>query len=163
MFVTVVLTLIMCAMLFIMIWAAAAFHPLPQIASFMPEDIQERIKDHKAPFKGAPVIGWIVMILTGFGYLGVVVYGGWDGVRHGYTFVDFLIRFLVILFGVKLFDIVCLDYILITKTHFFQHYFPETEGCAGYHQFGYNRKQQIRQCIVLPFFAVLTAWICSLI
>lgn len=29
MFVTVVLTLIMCAMLFIMIWAAAAFHPLP--------------------------------------------------------------------------------------------------------------------------------------
>ena len=27
---------------------------------------------------------------------------------------------------------------LITKSHFFQHYLPETEGCAGYHRFGYN-------------------------
>ena len=163
MLVTVILTLLMCAMLFLMVWAAAAFHPCPQIASFMPEDIQEKIKDHRAPFRGAPVVGWIIMILAGLGYIGVIVYGGRDGVARGYTFVDFLIRFLIILLGVKLFDIVGLDYILITKTHFFQHYFPETEGCAGYHQFVFNRKQQIRQCAALPFFALLTAWICSLI
>lgn len=62
MFVTVLLTLIMCAMLFLMIWAASAFYPIPQIASFMPEDIQEAIKNHKAPFRGASLIGWIIMI-----------------------------------------------------------------------------------------------------
>lgn len=90
------------------------------------------------------------------------IYGGWDGVQRGYTFTQFLVRFLIILFGVKAFDIIGLDYILITKTHFFQHYFPETEGCAGYHNFGFNRKEQNRQIIIMPFAALLTAWICTL-
>ena len=76
--------------------------------------------------------------------------------------ISFLVRFLIILLGVKTFDIIGLDYILITKTHFFQHYFPETEGCAGYHNFGFNRKEQIRQIIIMPFAALLTAWICTL-
>ena len=62
----------------------------------------------------------------------------------------------------KAFDIIGLDYILITKTQFFQHYIPETKGCAGYHSFGFNRKEQIKQCAVMPFAALLTAWICTL-
>ena len=95
-------------------------------------------------------------------FIGVIVYGGWDGVQRGYTFGQFLVRFLIILFGVKAFDIIGLDYILITKTQFFQHYFPETEGCAGYHNFGFNRKEQIKQSIMMPFAALVTAWICSL-
>jgi hypothetical protein len=102
------------------------------------------------------------MILCMLGFLGVIAYGGRDGVLRNYSFGQFLVRFLVILFGVKAFDIIVLDYILITKTHFFQHYLPETEGCEGYHNFGFNRKEQIRQIIMLPFAAVLTAWICSL-
>ena len=28
--------------------------------------------------------------------------------------------------------------------------------------FGFNRKEQIRQCIMLPFAAILIAWICTL-
>ena len=62
---------------------------------------------------------------------------------------QFLMRFLIILFGVKAFDIIGLDYILITKTQFFLYYNPETKGCAGYHTFGFNRKEQIRQCMAL--------------
>ena len=102
------------------------------------------------------------MVLCILGFIGVIVYGGWDGIQRGYTFGQFLVRFLFILFGVKAFDIIGLDYILITKTQFFQHYIPETKGCAGYHNFGFNRKEQIRQCIMLPFAALLTAWICTL-
>ena len=64
--------------------------------------------------------------------------------------------------GVKAFDIIGLDYILITKTQFFQHYIPETKGCAGYHSFGYNRKEQLRQILTQPFAALLIAWICTL-
>ena len=102
------------------------------------------------------------MILCVIGFIAVIVYGGWDGAQKSYTFMQFLARFLIILSGVKLFDIIGLDYILITKTNFFQHYLPETRGCAGYHNFGYNRKEQIRQCIILPFAALLTAWVCTL-
>ena len=163
MLVTIILTLIMCALLFLMIWAATYFMPWQRLMDFFPEDIKEKAIHHRPPFPSAPVFGWICMVLCMLGMVGVIVYGGWDGVKNAYTFGQFLLRFLIILFGVKAFDILCLDYVLITKTQFFQHYLPETKGCAGYHQFGYNRKQQLRQIMMLPFSALLTAWICSLL
>lgn len=161
--VTVILTLIMCALLFLMIWAAAYFLPWRRLMDFFPEDIKEKAIDHKPPFPLAPVIGWICMIVCMAGFAGVIVYGGWDGLQRGYTFGQFLARFLFILLGMKAFDIVCLDYVLLTKTQFFQHYLPETKGCAGYHQFGYNRREQLRRIVALPFCALLLAWICSLL
>ena len=63
----------------------------------------------------------------------------------------------------KAFDIIGLDYFLLTKTHFFQHYFPETEGCAGWQDFGYNRKQQLGQIVTIHFACALTSWIFTLI
>ena len=160
--VTIILALIMCALLFLMIWAAVYFYPWERLLEFFPKDIEEKARQHKPPFPAAPAIGRIIMALCTLGFIGVIVYGGWDGVQREYTFGQFLVRFLIILFGVKVFDIVGLDYILITKTQFFQHYIPETKGCAGYHNFGFNRKEQIRQCIMLSFAALLTAWICTL-
>ena len=159
---TCILTLLMCALLFLMIWSAVYFLPWKGLMDFFPEDIKEKAIDHNPPFRTAPIIGWVCMALCMLGFIGVIVYGGWDGVQRGYTFTQFLVRFLIILFGVKSFDVIVLDYILITKTHFFQHYFPETVGCAGYHNFGFNRKEQIKQIIMMPFAALLTAWICSL-
>lgn len=161
--VTILLTLAMCALLFLMIWSATYFLPWKRLMDFFPEDIKEKAKDHRPPFKIAPMIGWLCMILCMAGFVCVIIYGGWDGVRRSYGFRQFLGRFLIILFGVKAFDIIGLDYVLITKTHFFQHYLPETEGCVGYHAFGFNRKEQVRQCIMLPFVALLTAWIFSLL
>ena len=160
--ITIILTLIMCALLFLMIWAATYFYPWERLLEFFPKDIEEKAKQHKPPFPAAPAIGWIIMALCMLGFIGVIVYGGWDGIQRDYTFGQFLVRFLIILLGVKAFDIIGLDYMLITKTQFFQHYIPETKGCAGYHNFGFNRKEQIRQCIMLPFAALLIAWICTL-
>ena len=157
--VTLVLTLMMCALLFLMICAATYFYPWKGLLTFFPKDIEEKAGQHKPPFPAAPVIGWIIMLLCALGFVSVIVYGGWDGIQKGLTFERFLARFLVILFDVKTFDIIALDYVLITKTQFFQHYIPETKGCAGYHSFGYNRKEQLRQILTLPFAALLTAWV----
>jgi hypothetical protein len=145
-----------------MIWAATYFYPWEGLLRFFPKDIEEKARLHQPPFPAAPVIGWILMLLCALGFVGVIVYGGWDGVRKGFTFGQFLVRFLVILLGMKAFDIIVLDYILITKTQFFQHYIPETKGCAGYHSFGYNRKEQLWRIVTLPFAALLTAWVCTL-
>ena len=82
--------------------------------------------------------------------------------KRKFSFAQFLIRFLVVLLGLKAFDIIALDYVLVTKTQFFQHYIPETKGCAGYHNFGYNRKEQLKRIVTLPLCAVLIAWICTL-
>jgi hypothetical protein len=46
---------------------------------------------------------------------------------------------------------------LLTKSHFFQRFYPETEGCAGYHSFGFNRKEQLIRLAVFPFAAALMA------
>ena len=56
-----------------------------------------------------------------------------------------------------------LGWFLLTKSHFFQHYYPETEGCAGYHSFGFNRKEQLTRLVLFPFVAALLAWICTLL
>jgi hypothetical protein len=160
--VTMILTLIMCALLFLMIWAAAYFYPWERLLRFFPEDIEEKARQHKPPFPAAPATGRVLMALCVLGFIGVIAYGGWDGIRNGFSFGQFLIRFLIILLGVKVFDIIVLDYILITKTQFFQYYIPETKGCAGYHSFGFNRKEQLKQIIAMPFAALLIAWICAL-
>lgn len=41
MMVTMILTLIMCALLFLMIWAAAYFYPWDRLLRFFPADIEE--------------------------------------------------------------------------------------------------------------------------
>ena len=64
---------------------------------------------HKPPFAAAPLIGWFVMGLCMIGFLAVLVYAGWDGVRLEYTFSQFFVRYLIILLGVKAFDIIFLD------------------------------------------------------
>ena len=116
--VTIILTLIKCALLFLHDVGGNLFYPWERLLEFFPKDIEEKAKQHKPPFPTAPAIGWIIAALCMLGFIGVIVYGGWDGVQRGYTFGQFLVWFLVILFGVKAFDIIVLDYILITKTRF---------------------------------------------
>ena len=106
--VTLILTLTMCALLFFMIWSATYFYPWTGLLRFFPKDIEAKARLHQPPFPAAPVIGWILMLLCALGFVGVIVYRGWDGVRKGFTF-------------------------------------------------GYNRKEQLRRIVTLPFAALLTA------
>ena len=105
---TLILTLTMCALLFLMIWSATYFYPWTGLLRFFPKDIEAKARLHQPPFPAAPVIGWILMLLCALGFVGVIVYRGWDGVRKGFTF-------------------------------------------------GYNRKEQLRRIVTLPFAALLTA------
>lgn len=110
-----------------------------------------------------PILGIVILILLVAAMLGLIVWGGIDGIRHDYTFGNFLIHFLTIFAGLKAFDIIALDYFLLTKSRFFQHYFPETESCAGWKDFGFNRSQQIRDCIAIPIYCSALAEIFTLI
>lgn len=67
------------------------------------------------------------------------------------------------LYLLKAFDIICSDWFLLTRSHFFRHYYPETEGCTGYHFFGFNRKEQLTRIILSPFVSMLPAWICTVL
>ena len=123
-------------------------------------------KEHPERFPGAHLIGWILAVFFLLLMIGAFVYGGYDGIRNGFGFWQFFLRYALMLYLWKAFDIICLDWLLLTKSHFFQRFYPETAGCAGYHQFGFNRKEQLIRIAVFPFvsalLALITMWISTL-
>lgn len=161
MLLTISLSIAGCILLFLTIWGVTVTLPTGLLASNFPEDVQERLKPRidNLPMSFRRIVGWIILVLFMIGYAGLFVFGGIDGRKNGFSFSQFFWRFFIIGGVIKAFDIICLDYFLLTKTHFFQHYFPETEGCEGWKQFGYNRKQQLRQCILILICCVVMAFI----
>ena len=134
---TALLSIAGCVLLFLGIWGITVTLPTKLLAGYFPTDVQEKLKPRldNLPMSPKRVLGWVILVLFIAGYIGLFVYAGIDGLRHHFTFRQF----------------------------FFQHYFPETEGCEGWKNFGYNRKQQIGQCIKILIGSALTAWIFSLL
>ena len=163
MLLTLLLSLILIASIFGALCAAVGLIQNKKLFTTAPKDIQAAAKDHPQRFPGQHLFGWKLAILCLIAAIGTFVYGGWNGIRNGFSFWQFFLRFLVMLYLWKAFDIVCLDWLLLTKSHFFQHFYPETEGCAGYHTFGFNRKGQIIRILVFPFVAAALAGISMLV
>ena len=162
---TLFLTICSIILLCLMILSATVFMPYRGLAKNFPTDIQEALKPRldeidKQP-KAPRIIGGTLIVIMCLLFVGLFVSGGIDGIKHGFTYGQFLLRFMVIGFGTKAFDIIALDYFLLTKTHFFQHFFPETAGCAGWKQFGYNRRQQTVHIIVMLLSCLIMAFIFS--
>ena len=162
---TALLSIAGCALLFLGIWGVTVTMPTKLLAENFPKDVQEKLKPRLDSLSMSPkrVLGWVILVLFIIAYIGLFVFGGIDGLRNGFTFHRFFLRFFTIGAVIKAFDIICLDFFLLTKTHFFQHYFPETEGCPGWQEFGYNRKQQARQCVMIVIGSILMACIFSLL
>ena len=154
--ITIILTITGCILLFLMILDATLTLPSSSLIKYFPEDVQKKLKSRleNLPLTPKRIAGCIILVLLGLAWLALFFVGGFLGRADRFTFINHLIRFLIIGFGIKLFDIVCLDFILLTKTKFFQHFFPETKDCKGWHQFGYNRKQQIKQCVSIFIFCI---------
>ena len=161
MVVTLVLSVILMVALLLMIYAAVALIQSKKLFSSAPKDIQEAVLAHEERFPGARLIGWMLLGIAVLSFPVAFIYGAWDGIQNDYSLLMFFLRFLTMLYLMKAFDIIFLDWFLLTKSHFYQHYFPETEDCAGYHQFGFNRKEQLLSIILFPFVALFVAWICS--
>ena len=162
---TVILSLSGCVLLFLGIWGVTVTMPTALQAKNFPEDVQEKLRPRleSLPMSPKRALGWVILALFVAGYLALFIIGGIDGLKRGFTFWQFFLRFFTIGAVIKAFDILALDWFLLTKTHFFQHYFPETEGCAGWQDFGYNRRQQARQCVMIVLGSAFTAWVFTLL
>lgn len=154
---TICLTLVFIASVFALLVAAVALIQDRRLFTTAPKDIQEAAEDHPERFPGSRALGWVIAVLCLLLMVGAFVYGGYDGIRNGFSFWQHWMRFAMMLYLWKAFDIICLDWLLLTKSHFFQHYYPETEGCEGYRQFGFNRKEQLVRLAVFPLVAALMA------
>ena len=126
---------------------------------FLPRDIREAAKAHPDPSVGRQTIGYLLTALAAAGYAGLLCFLGADGIRRGYGFWLLFGRFMLFLYGYKLFDILVQDqYIVITRKYYVKFY-PETKGCKSWDDRSFNTKNQMIRLIAFPFVCALMAWI----
>ena len=129
------------------------------LMSFLPQDIREAAKAHPDPSLGRQIIGYLMTALAAAGYVGLLFFLGADGLRRGYGFWLLFGRFMLFLYGYKLFDILVQDqYIVITRKYYVIFY-PETKGCKSWDDRSFNTKNQMIRLIAFPFVCALMAWI----
>ena len=155
--ITLLLSLVLILALCLLLYAAVVLIQDRRLFTTAPKDIQAAAVDHPERFPGAHALGWTLAVISILAMAGAFLYGGYDGIGNGFDFRQFFVRFLLMFYIWKAFDIICLDWYLLTKSHFFQRYYPETEGCEGYHQFGFNRKEQLTRIVLFPFVSALMA------
>ena len=142
---------------------------IPRFASakvllrFLPRDIREAAKGHPDPPFGKRMIGYLLTALAAAGYACVLFFLGADGIRRSYGFWMLFGRYMLFLYGYKLFDILVQDqYIVITRKYFVQFY-PETRGCKSWDDRSFNTKNQLIRLIAFPLVCALMAWITLII
>ena len=165
MLLTVFLSIVFCAAITLMLLSAVAFIQDKKFFSSAPKEAQKVLLPRENElFYGARTIGWTMMVFSILMILGVGVISIWDGLRNGFTFRQFFIRFVMIFTIYKLYDMICFDYFLLMKFRFFQYYYPEVAGVYPLKKYGYNIKSQLLKLFVIfPAVSALAAWICTLL
>ncbi|MBR1746868.1 MAG: hypothetical protein IJ735_01495 [Clostridia bacterium] len=160
--VTIGLSLLMMVGLFLILWGAVGFVQNKKFFTSAPKDVQAAIEPKEERFKGQRVVGWVIMILGLLLLIGPIVFGVYDGVIRGFGYWMFFARLSIMLVSQKVFDILFFDLFLLCHSNFFPHYYPETKGLVGPHQFGFNYKSHIVQTIILIGAAFLLAFVGTL-
>jgi len=130
------------------------------IVKFAPKDIMEKVLARPDYPKWRTALGYALSAVLVLGIAGILFWAGYDAVRKEMGFGAIFVRYLILLCGYKLFDMVCFDWLLLTKLNVFQQFFPETVGCKGYERFGFNLKSQL---IKLAAFAIASLVIAAIL
>ena len=126
---------------------------------FLPGDIREAAREHPDPTIGKQIIGYLLTAAAAGTYLGAIRFLGTDGIRCGYNFWLLAGRYMLFLYGYKLFDILVQDqYIVITRKYYVR-FFPETKNCRGWNDRSFNTKNQLIRLAAFPFISALLSWI----
>ncbi len=161
---TLVLSVLMMAGLFLMLLGGVGFIQDKKFFSSAPQQVKDVVPASKPErFPGQRAAGWLV-IAAAFALMGgAVVLGAWDGVRCGFGFLQFALRFLTMLLLLKAFDVLFFDWFLLCRAGFgfFPHFYPETRGVLGRHLFGYNLKTHLIHILLFPAASAALAWICT--
>ena len=162
MVITIIAMLMIMAAYFLLLYGGVGFIQDKRFFSSAPKENLAVIPDKKERFRGAHIIGWVIIGIAFLLFIGAAVLSAWDGVRNDFSFLKFFVRFLVMLYGMEIYDIVFFDWVLLCHSNFFPHFYPELKGVVGPHMFGYNKKTHILHFVIyIPICAVI-AWICTL-
>ena len=166
MILTLLLSLMMMAGLFLMLLGGVGFIQDKKFFSSAPQKVKDVVPESRPErFRGQHAAGWL-MIAIAFAMMGgALALGALDGIRNGFGFREFALRFMTMLLLLKAFDILFFDWFLLCNAglNFFPHYYPETKDVLGRYLFGYNMKTHIIHVICfIPAVAALS-WVCTLL
>lgn len=160
---TLLLTFLCIAGVFLMLFAAVAFIQDRRFFGTAPKDVQEKVQDHEERFPGMHMLGYVLCVMAIAMIAGSVAIAVWDGIQRDFGFLQFFIRFMIMLEGYKIWDMLFLDNYLLRKSNFYQHYYPEIAGCESLIKFGFNFKEQLlKLLVVFPAVSLVIAGICVL-
>ena len=152
-----------CVLSLVFILIIPSFAKTKLFMQFLPEDIREAARDHPDPPVRKQAVGYLMTAAAVVVYLGALYFLGVDGLRQGYGFWSLFGRFMLFLYGYKLFDILVQDqYIVITRKYYVR-FFPETKNCESWNNSSFNTKNQLIRLIAFPFVSALLAWITLMI
>ena len=164
MLLTLFLAAVFCGAVTLLLISAVAFVQDQRFFSSAPKEAREVIRPrNRELFFGARAMGRVLMILSILMIAGVGVISVWDGLRSGFAFGGFFLRFVLILTIYKAYDMVFFDWFLLCRFRFFQHYYPEVEAVYTGRKYGFNLKSQLMKLLVIfPAVSALAARICTL-
>lgn len=164
MLLTFFLAIVFCGAITFLLISAVAFVQDTRLFSSAPKEVREVLVPRKAElFFGARTMGRVMMILSVLMILGVGVISIQDGIKNGFSFIQFFLRFVMIFTIYKAYDMIFFDWFLLCRFRFFQHYYPETAPALKGRKYGFNFKSQLlKLLVVFPGVSALAAWICTL-
>ena len=152
----------MMAGLFLLLWSGIALIQDKRYFTSAPKEIQDAVQPRPERFPHAHVLGFFLVGCAFILMIAPVVIGCIEGIASRYDFLRFFIRFLIMLLGLKLYDILFFDLFLLCHSGFFPHYYPEVKGIVGPHLFGYNWKTHLIHIIVFIALSAGLALLCGL-
>ncbi|MCD7724232.1 MAG: hypothetical protein LUI12_01540 [Clostridiales bacterium] len=161
--ITLISTLMFMLGYFFMLYGAVGFIQDKRLFSSAPKENLAVIPDRKERFKGAHIIGWVIVAIAVLLFIGAFALGIWDGARNNFGSFQYFPRFLVMLYGMEIYDILFFDWYLLCHSNFFPHFYPETKGIVGPQMFGYNKKAHIVHFIVYILACALLALGCGVL
>lgn len=142
---------------FLILFGAVAFIQNKKFFKSAPKEIYDIIPENRTRFKGAYLIGWIIVVIGVLLFLGAFVLGIIDGITNNLVYGELFLRFLIMLYGMEIYDIFFFDFILLCHSSFYPHYFPECKELVGPHLFGFNWKTHLLHFVIyLPIIALLS-------
>ena len=137
--------------------------PTKLFMRFLPQDIRDAAKDHPDPPKERRIIGYLLIAVVAIAYAGGIVLIGTDALRHSCGFWQIFGRYLLFMYGYKVFDILVQDQYIVIKKKYFLRFFPETKDCKSWNNRSFNKSNQLKRLIAFPFVCALMAWLITLV
>ena len=137
--------------------------PTKLFMRFLPQDIRDAAKDHPDPPKERRIIGYLLTAVVAIAYAGGIVLIGTDALRHSCGFWQIFGRYLLFMYGYKVFDILVQDQYIVIKKKYFLRFFPETKDCKSWNNRSFNKSNQLKHLIAFPFVCALMAWLITLV